>query len=120
MNKTYSRTLLFSILAVFIGIAACKKKEEEPAKTLNKSVITNNKFWHNKGSSIVHYFRSDGVYTSSGTWKWVNNSDTMEIVPTSTSVKSYWKFFWSTDHELQCQRVSGSTMSAEIFKDQAW
>jgi hypothetical protein len=120
MNKKYSRTLLLCLLATSLVFAACKKKEEEPAKTLNKAIITNNKFWHNKGSSVVHYFRSDGVYTSSGTWKWVNNSDTMEILPTSQSAKSYWKFFWSTDHEMQCQRVSGSTVAAELYKDAAW
>jgi len=42
----------------------------------------------------------------------------MEIVPTSGGFKTYWKFYWNTDHEMSCQRVG--TGSAELYKDQLW
>ncbi len=115
--------VIFSImlLASLPAINSCKKKESEPAKTLNKSTLTNNKAWYNQGSTIIHQFSSNGVYSSTGTWKWVNNSDTMEIVTVQGGFKTYWKIFWNTDHEMECQRVNiGSPTSKELYKDQGW
>jgi hypothetical protein len=121
MKKSLSKAFIRALLPLFcLGIMACSKKksDDSPAQSLNKGKLTNNKEWYNQGSSIVHIFKSNGVYTNTGTWKWVNNSDTMEIVTVSGGYKTYWKMYWNNDHEMSCQRVG--TPSAELYKDQGW
>ena len=66
-------------------IYSCKDKEtSEPAKTLDKSQITN-KQWMSSNKLISFYLRSDfkscgpDGKLEMGTWKWVNNSDTLQI-----------------------------------------
>ena len=66
-------------------IYSCKDDETtEPAKTLDKSQITN-KNWVSADNLVAFYLRSDnkltgpGGKTELGTWKWVNNSDTLFI-----------------------------------------
>jgi hypothetical protein len=122
MKNMLSIALSWAAMTVlFAGIAGCSKKSDsgDSPKTLNKSSLTNNKEWYNQGSSIVHIFKSSGVYTNTGTWKWVNNSDTMEIVTVSGGYKTYWKFFWNTDNEMNCQRIATGT-SPELYKRQGW
>ncbi len=121
MNTFLRRTLFYGFLTVLsLQLEACKKdKDADATKTLNKSTLTSNKTWYNQGSSIIHIFKSNGVYTNTGTWKWVNNSDTMEIVTVNGGFKTYWKMNWNTDHEMNCKRI-GSGTSDELYKDQGW
>jgi hypothetical protein len=111
--------LWLSIPLISVMAGACKKSDSDsnPAKTLNKSTLTT-KAWYNKGGSIIHDFRANGYYSNTGTWKWVNNTDTLEIVPTQGGAKTYWVMYWNTDHEMSCQRVG--TQSEELYKDQLW
>jgi|LauGreDrversion4_2_1035121.scaffolds.fasta_scaffold61926_2 hypothetical protein len=114
---------LFKLLAVtaFVLLAgsmvSCKKSSEDSAaKTLNKSTLTS-KAWYNQGGSIIHDFRGNNVYSNTGTWRWVNNSDTLEIVPSAGGFKTYWKMNWNTDHEMNCRKVGSAD---ELYKDQFW
>lgn len=115
MNKILSLAIIATLV---LSLGSCKKEETSSSNTLNKASLTNNKDWYNKGGSTIHIFKSNGVYSNTGTWKWKNNSDTMEIVPTSGGFKTYWKFYWNTDSEMSCQKVG--TSSAETYKTQMW
>lgn len=109
---------LLAITMIAFAASSCKKSESESdVKTLNKGTLTT-KPWYNKGGTIIHQFKPGGYYASSGSWKWVNNSDTMEIVSTNGGFKTYWKFYWNTDKEMSCQKVG--TPAAELYKDQLW
>ena len=46
-------------------------------------------------------FNPDGKYNSKGTWKWLNNSDSMEIddPPLAAAV---WYFKYITETEMEC------------------
>ncbi len=122
MNKTIKQTAWALLPALLIGFTACKDKTDdtktEPAKTLNKTTLTNNKTWYNKGGTISHPFKSGGVYGANGTWKWVNNSDTMEIVYIQGDPKVKWKFNWNTDTDMECEWIGNGT--ARAFKTTQW
>ena len=84
---------LFKLLAVtaFILLAgsmvSCKKSSDaSAAKTLNKSTLTS-KAWYNQGGSIIHDFRGNNVYSNTGTWRWVNNSDTLKSCQVQGALK---------------------------------
>jgi PPE-repeat protein len=117
MKKSIS--LLLVVMATATFLFSCKKSDSDSdgPKTLNKSTLTT-KSWYNQGGTIIHQFKTGGYYANTGTWKWVNNSDTMEIVTVSGGFKTYWKFYWNTDHEMSCQKVG--TSSSELYKDQLW
>lgn len=119
MNMQFSKSLFGIILPLLVlGTVSCKKKsdEAEPARTLNKATLTT-KAWYNKGGTIIHDFRGNGIYSNTGTWKWKGNSDTLEIVPSNGGFKTYWKMNWNTDNEMNCQKVGSP---AELYKDQLW
>lgn len=110
--------LLMAMPVIIMAFAACKKdSDSDAAKTLNKTTLTT-KAWYNKGGTIIHDFRPKGIYSNTGTWKWVGNSDTLEIVPSSGGFKTYWKMYWNTDTEMSCQKTG--TPSAELYKSQLW
>ena len=119
MNISFSRSLLLVLATLSVSFSACKKSSSgsDAPKSLNKSTLTP-KAWFNQGGTIIHDFRNNGIYSNTGTWKWKNNSDTMEIVPTSGGFKTYWKFYWNTDHEMTCQKVGSA--GSELYKDQLW
>lgn len=106
-------------MVIFLNMTSCKKtdSDSEAAKTLNKATLTT-KAWYNKGGTIIHDFRAKNIYSNSGTWYWKNNSDTLEIVTSSGGPKTYWKIYWNTDKEMNCERVG--TGKAELYKDQLW
>ncbi|MFM9946136.1 MAG: hypothetical protein ACKVQB_12980 [Bacteroidia bacterium] len=112
-----SKKLITIILVAFsLYLVNCKDKgtdDPEPAKTLNKSLMTN-KYWKTTtGTPLDHYFRSDGMYTSQdgqivvGTWKWLNNSDSLEV-DMSVTGKVVWHAKYCTETELS-MRLSGDT-----------
>ena len=118
-NLEISIWIVVSIL--IIGISSCKDKstaiDPEPAKTLNKTTLLDKK-WYDKGSIIIHEFNSNGKYFTSGTWNWVNNSDTMEVMSSSGSPKVLWKIYWNTDNEMSCRWINNN--QDILFKDKAW
>src|SRR5262245_57013461 len=81
---------------------ACKKqadKKVDPPKTLTKSMLYD-KEWYSEKQVLSHKFNSNGTYYNTGTGKWVNNSDTMEIKMNAGGYIYYWHFEWNTEHEF--------------------
>lgn len=121
MNYRNNRLLTKIILIIIIGFTSCKDStttpDPEPTKTLNKTTLLD-KIWYNQGGSIKHEFKTNGTYRFDGTWNWVNNSDTMEIVITSGDPKTYWKIYWNTETEMSCEKVGSG--GALLYKDQPW
>ncbi len=101
------KVLAIALLALTLALVNCKDNstaDPEPAKTLNKSLMVN-KYW--VSSLTDHYFRSDGKYCAPdgimefGTWKWLNNSDSLEIVDgTGTDI---WYVKYCTDNEMSAK-----------------
>jgi hypothetical protein len=126
MNNNFTiffKSLLF--LALIIFISACSKKTDDspgtnsnPVKVLNKSILTPKK-WYSQGSSFVHDLKAGGVYgTMGGTWQWKNNSDTLQIVTQSGYPETFWKVYWNTSKEMECEKVG--TFTKLLYKDAAW
>lgn len=101
-----------------LQLSSCKKEETptNTTKTLDKSKLIGKK-WYTKGNTNMHEFRSGGGYLIDGSWRWINNSDTMEIIPSSGLSKELWKFYWSTDKEMACGLVGASEA---LYKDAPW
>ncbi len=109
------KILAITLLALTLALVNCKDKSTEdpaPAKTLNKSLMVN-KYWKTTtGVPLDHYFRSDGNICSSdgqmvfGTWAWLNNSDSLEKVYTSSG-RSVWYAEYCTDTELKMKVSKG-------------
>jgi hypothetical protein len=125
IKKLNFRTLAWAIVpALLIGFSACGDDDTPPpstttpTKTLNKTSLTNNTRWYNQGGTIVHIFKPNGVYGGSGQWRWVNNSDTMEIKMTSSGTFAKWKFNWNTDTEMECDFIGAGGIIA--FKSTEW
>ncbi len=122
MNKKsiYNYVSALSMASILV-FSACKGKDkdpETPAKTLNKTTLLN-KLWHGKGGFERHEFKSDGTYIFTGTWKWINNTDTMEIDSDgSGSAKIKWKINWNTDKEMEAVRQGSNNPT--LFKDAPW
>ena len=126
MKKASIKNIVWAIVpALVIGFTACKDKDDTTpttttttTKTLNKTSLTNNKTWYDKGSFTVHKFKSGGVYGTNGSWNWVNNSDTMEIIYIQGDPKVKWKFNWNTDTEMEFEWIVNGP--AELFKSTEW
>ena len=115
-------TLLLLTAALAITMYSCSKEEDttETPKTLDKSKLYDKKWYSQeiKGDYVIHHIKSDGSYAFSGSWRWINNSDTMEIIPSDGWAKEKWVFHWSTDKEMSCSL--GASGTAALFKDAAW
>jgi hypothetical protein len=125
IKKLNLKTLAWAIVpALLIGFSACGDDDTPPptnttpAKTLNKTTLTNNKEWYNQGGTIGHSFKTGGQYGGSGEWRWVNNSDTMEIKMTASGSFVKWKFNWNTDTEMECEWIGNGP--ARLFKSTEW
>jgi hypothetical protein len=99
---------ILSALLLTVLIYSCKDKETtEPAKTLDKSLITN-KNWVSSDNIISFYLRSDNKATGAGgknemgTWKWVNNSDTL-LIDYDIFVDEKWIVKYCTATELSAK-----------------
>jgi hypothetical protein len=114
-----SLMLLLAVSSMTLMTQSCSKDEDPPAtaKTLDKAKLYNKK-WYPSPQTVIHHIKSDGTYSIDGTWKWINNSDTMEIVPADGLPAVKWKFYWCTDKEMSCDRV-GET-GGVLFKDAPW
>jgi hypothetical protein len=125
MNKRTIKQTVWALLpALIIGFTACGDDDTPPptnttpTKTLNKTTLTNNKEWYNQGGTIVQIFKSNGVFNVDGQWRWVNNSDTMEIKRMASGNFVKWKFNWNTDTEMECEWIGNGP--AELFKSTEW
>ena len=122
LTRNFSSILFLSLL---ILISACSKKTDDssgtnvtPAKVLNKSTLAPKK-WYSQGSSFVHDLKAGGAYgTMGGTWQWKNNSDTLQIVTQSGYPETFWKVYWNTSNEMECEKVG--TFTKLLYKDAAW
>jgi hypothetical protein len=122
LTRNFSSILFLSLL---IFISACSKKTDDasgtnvtPVKVLNKSTLTPKK-WYSQGSSFVHDLKAGGAYgTMGGTWQWKNNSDTLQIVTQSGYPETFWKVYWNTSNEMECEKVG--TFTKLLYKDAAW
>lgn len=119
MKFTKSMLLLTATMSLALVMHSCGKKEDPPvtAKTLDKAKLYDKK-WYPSPQLIIHEIKSNGTYRSDGTWKWINNSDTMEIVYFEGDAPVRWKFYWCTDNEMSCDRV-GET-GGVLFKTAPW
>jgi hypothetical protein len=104
MNKTL---LLLMGLVLGAFLQACGPDEVEPAKTVNKDLLTD-KNWYLNGADY-HYFHSSGKYNSNGTWRWLNESDSMEILDPG-SPRSVYYFEYITETEMKCGSKSGGPL----------
>ena len=115
-------TLLLLTAALAITMYSCSKEETttETPKTLDKTKIYDKK-WYSKdiqGTRNTIHAKSDGTYSLSGSWKWINNSDTMEIIPGDGLTPYNFVFHWCTSNELSGNRVGDA--NPILFKDAPW
>jgi hypothetical protein len=109
------KKILFLATILLIGfIYSCKDDDTtEPAKTLDKSQITN-KNWVTTDNTISFYLRSDNKATGAGgknemgTWKWVNNSDTL-LIDYDIFADEKWIVKYCTATELSA-KLEGSSV----------
>lgn len=116
------KLIAITLLALSFVLVNCKDNNDpEPAKTLNKSLITD-KYWKATTTPLDHYFRKDGMYTSQdgqiviGTWQWLNNSDSMEIDIPTISGKTTHHVEYCTETELKIR--AGSDKFGTVFYKQ--
>ena len=115
-------TLLLLTAAISITMFSCSKEETttETPKTLDKSKLYDKK-WYSKeiqGSRYYHHIKSDGTYSLDGSWKWINNSDTMEIIPGDGLTPFKFVFHWCTTNELSGNRDGDA--APVLMKDAPW
>ena len=115
-------TLLLLTAAISITMFSCSKEETatETPKTLDKSKLYDKKWYSQniKGEYILHEFKSNGTYYVDGTWRWLNNSDTMEIIPSEGLFPFKFVVHWCTTNEMSGTRVT--TSNTMLFKDAPW
>jgi hypothetical protein len=113
---------LFAISLFMLTLALVNCKDEStddptPAKTLNKSLLTD-KYWVCEGVTD-HYFRSDGKYCNpsgtveTGTWQWLNNSDSLEVV--DFTGRYVWYVKYCTETEMSARNGNDPYL---VFKKQ--
>lgn len=119
-------TMLSVAILSSVFVFSCKDKdddtpEDNQPKTLNKDLLVG-KIWYNKGGTIAHDIRANGVYYERGTWEWKNGGDTLIVdLDGSGSVHSSveWKIFWTAEHEMACRQAKTGTTEI-LYKDQPW
>lgn len=123
--KNLFRLAAYTFLLTGLVFAySCKddttQTEPEPEKTLNKALLYDKVWYAQDGQK--HEFKTGGVYRSTGTWEWLNNSDSMAIKATSNSQTFKWYFKYCTEHEMACTFGwdGKATNSWIIYKDQEW
>lgn len=115
------RTSLYKIillLAVFALLSSCVDQfNPSPSQELNKDALYNKSWYNSNGAQ--HYFRSDGVYNTSGSWRWINNSDSMMITSGVKGGSSeVWYFQWASSMEMTCRQGADGTWM--LYRAQEW
>lgn len=109
--------MLLGSTMIFTSCGDKGTDDPEPTKTLDKSKLYD-KDWYSQGSTITHYFYSDGKYGNTGSWQWLNNADSMEIVPYAGGNIELWYFNYCIDNEMSCK--NGKNGGDIIFKTSPW
>lgn len=123
MQHTSTKFIFISLLfcsIIILNSCSSSKKEDDPkpaVKSLNKTTFSPKK-WYSQGGVFIHDFKTGGAYNVSGTWKWKNNSDTLEIVSQAGYSPTFWKVYWNTDKEMECEKIT--TFTKLLYKDVAW
>jgi len=124
MNKK----ILFTIAAAsLIAFGACKKDEDKKddtnsgtttAPTLDKSNLYD-KLWQTQSGATSHKFLANGNYidATGGTWKWLNNSDSMELIRSGGS-KQIWYFKYCQGDSMEC--TLGANGVIRKMRDHDW
>lgn len=126
MNTLTIKKMAMALVPVLLlTFSSCINKtinNPPPAKTLDKASLTNNKTWYSNGDKLVLEFKSNGVYLEEGTWRWINNSDTMEIKAYANSNPVKYKFFWNTETDMECQYIlsDGKGYTRYYMKPFSW
>lgn len=102
------KIIAIALIALSHALVNCKDNsttDPEPAKTLNKSLITD-KYWSDGSSGF--YLRKDGKSCGTdgvdvfGTWQWLNNSDSLEIIDFGTGTE-IWYIKYCTEAEMSAK-----------------
>lgn len=123
MQHTITKFIFISLLICsIISVTSCgtSAKEDDPkpaVKALNKTTFAPKK-WYSQGGAFIHDFKAGGAYNATGTWKWKNNSDTLEIVSQAGYSPTFWKVYWNTDTEMECEKIT--TFTKLLYKDEPW
>lgn len=107
MNKTL---LIICGLALGAFLQSCGTDDSPavtPTKTVNKSLLYD-KDWNRDGSTW-HVFESDGTWNNDGTWKWLNNSDSMEVMDQFGTSILYFDYIEAK--EMKC----GSSLPGVVY-----
>jgi len=123
--KQLIKKSVFSLLVLGLAFTyACKEKtttDPTPTKTLKKELMYN-KVWYAQ-SGHKHEFKDNGVYKGpGGTWKWLNNSDSMLIKPSEFETEKIWYFKSCSEHEMECSLGyrDASLNNWDLYKDTPW
>jgi len=128
MKKVLSIALLICLFGfVFMG---CNKDEEDDNNnqitppTINKALLYD-KWWYPSDGSVISnvYYYSNGNYKqeymsaqATGTWNWVNNSDTM-FISSPTAGDWYQVFPVISDHAMSLKMDLDSWAKEYQFDD---
>ncbi len=118
--------IVLAAVSLLFVLHACKEKtttEPTPAKTLNKALLYNKTWYAQSGHS--HKFLDAGVYQApGGTWKWLNNSDSMAIKASEFTNEKIWYFNSCTAHEMECSLGLNNADKSKnvwiLYKDTPW
>lgn len=89
-------------MMLFTACGGDEGDDPEPEKKLQKELLYN-KIWENSGGH-QHHFKDGGLYKGTGTWKWLNNSDSMEIKSNGGAKPLIWVFHWNTETQMECSQ----------------
>jgi hypothetical protein len=91
-----------------------------PTKTVDKTKLVNGGWYVQGQKDYSHIFYSNGKYNNSGSWEWLNNSDSMKVVLSSlNSLTLTAHFVYITDTEMAF-KTGRTTAATEVFKSAPW
>ena len=93
-----------SFLLMFLFSAtSCRTAEDYPPlpeMTLTKSQLYDKEWYRRSVHTPDHTFHSDGKYNLNGSWEWINDTDSMQVVSDSGASPYIIYFYWSTSSEM--------------------
>ncbi len=121
------KLLITTICAGILCLSACKKEDDTKSTTttpttnttptLNKDNLVG-KVWESQSGTTQHDFKANGIYSVSGTWAWLNNSDSMKLKQFTADVERIWYFKYCQGDSLECKLTS--TGGWIKMKDHNW
>lgn len=106
--------LICLIPLINIGCGGDDDTPQPSNNVLNKELLYD-KIWTIESKKVSHQFKKDGEYGDKvGTWKWVNDSDTIAITTTFTGRTLNWVINkGNTENEMEA-RLAGDTEWTEF------